>query len=163
MNSSFAFIYLETLTSVFTCSLWWPDPTAQPRGAPLPPCHSLPSPPAPLGAGSPPESTITRTISKSHPDATLIKEPAERPTHQSVDDSQQHVESLDPRLDILPLWRQNHHWLHVSPRQVVVMAAWITSTQGKSGTHRGYAVYVAQIWYYTPFKITIKYKGIVYR
>lgn len=78
-----AFVYLETLTSVFTCSLWWPDPTAQPRGAPLPPCHSLPSPPAPLAAGLPPEITITHTISKSHPNVTLIKG-ANRASHSPV-------------------------------------------------------------------------------
>lgn len=53
---------------------------------------------------------------------------AELPTNQSVDDSLQHVESLNPGLDILPFWRQNHHWLHVSPRQVVVVAAWTTHT-----------------------------------
>lgn len=45
-------------------------------------------------------------------------------THQPVCDGQQHVESLDPWLDVLPLRRENNHRLNISPWEVVVVATW---------------------------------------
>ena len=116
-------------TRVFTCSLRWPGPTAPPPAAPPPPDRCRPWPPAAPAADSPPEHTNTHTITRTISVKKLYED--DQPsiiTHQSLHDSQQHVEGLDPRFDVLPLWRQNHHRLHVPPREVVVVTTWNTHT-----------------------------------
>lgn len=110
---------------LLTCSLRWPDPAAPPLAAPPAPGRCLPSPPSAPAAGLPPGHKHAHercTYSLDGPADTEIL----RHTHQPVYDGQQHVESLDPRFDIFPLWRQNHHRFNVPPWEVVVAAAWNT-------------------------------------